>query len=255
MSKDMMQVKHTKRGMKKLMKNILLLQLNYVSVGIHNNDNRETSGSIQRRNSLKAMRSLKKLEKKKSYWKDEEPELKIKFDQTEKRSSKERTGKQRCNLATLAYYLEQSVSWIQKKTIMIQGVAGMVTVWKGARIHRPARVFIRIFKLPEIWNKVQSFERTQVKNLFARAMTDGKKFWTALGAMVCSEQKNVIQTSHNAGNSDITMQIKGKNHPLFDTGKLLNSTSYKVRKNYSGKIKEAKLHFLANLDEYMKQLS
>lgn len=251
MPKDMVQVKHTKKGMKRLMKNIFLLQMNYVSVGIHNKDNKETSGSEQKKAYNAIQKALKRMENRD---KKAPTESRSGLDKTNKGSSTSQKRKKPFNLATLAYYLEQQVSWVQTNTVRIQGVNGLVTIWKGSRIHRPARVFIRIFKLPEIWNKVKNFIRMQVQNLLLRTGKNGKQFWKAIGAMACSEQKGVIQTSHNAGNSDITMQIKGKNHPLFDTGRLLNSSTYKIEKNYSGKVSEGKLQFLANLDEMMKQL-
>lgn len=250
MPKDAVQIKHTKRGMKKLIKNILLMQANYVSIGIHSSDNKESSGSERRRMHKKVQTALRKASKN-----NKDTEFGFGTDKTQGKSERS-TGKtkQRINLATLAYYLEQPISWVQNKTISVQGVDGIVNIYKGARIHRPARIFIRIFKLPEVWNRVRSFIRMQVQNLLLRAGTQGKQFWVAIGTMTCNEQKGVIRTGHNAGNSDITTKIKGKNHPLFDTGRLLNSSTYKVRKNYSGKLSEAKVHFLAHLDEMMKQL-
>ena len=43
------QIKHTKKGMKKLLRNLYLLQMNYVSVGIHKSDNKTTSGEKQKK--------------------------------------------------------------------------------------------------------------------------------------------------------------------------------------------------------------
>lgn len=252
MPKNMMQIKHTKKGMKKLIKNIALLQMNYVSVGIHKTDNKPTSGVEQKKAYNAIQKALKRAEKG-SGKSSQKPESGL--DKTSNRSGNSKSGKKGFNLATLAYYLEQPVSWVQGKTVRIQGVDGIVTIWEGARIHRPARVFIRIFKLSEIWNKVKNFIRMQVRNFYLKSGTNRTQFWNTLGTMVSSEQKGVIQTSHNAGNSDVTIKIKGKNHPLFDTGKLLNSSSYKVEKNYNqGEAKITRLKYLADIDRVMKQL-
>ena len=55
------QIKHTKKGMKKLLKNLYLLQMNYVSVGIHKADNKTTSGEKQKKEFNKLQKHLKNL--------------------------------------------------------------------------------------------------------------------------------------------------------------------------------------------------
>ena len=43
------QIKHTKKGMKKLLRNLYLLLMKYVSVGIHKADNKTTSEAKQKK--------------------------------------------------------------------------------------------------------------------------------------------------------------------------------------------------------------
>lgn len=209
MAKKAMVVKHTKKGMNKLAKNLFLLQQDCVSVGIHKSDNAPTSDG--------------------------------------------RDGS--FNLASLAYYLEQTVSWIQNKTVVVPADDGSnVVIYKGSRMVRPARIFITIFKLDNVWNKIRSFIQEQVKALYLSAGSSKKSFWKNIGNMAKNEQKAVIQTSSSATNSDLTTKIKGFNHPLFHTGGLLNAINYQVRKNPSANNKIDKNNFLMHLDVEMGKL-
>lgn len=254
MSNDAMQIRHTKKGMKKLIKNLYLLQMNYVSVGIHRKDNKITSGAKQSKDWKKLQNHLKKMGQEDG-GSNSSPNSGSGLDKDNSNEIHTRNRNRSYNLASLAYYLEQSVSWIQGKTVRLLAKDGsQVTINKGARITRPARVFIRLFKLPTIWNKIRLFIQRQVRNLYVSAGTNKKQFWTAVGMMTKLEQKGVIQTSNSAANSDITTKLKGQNHPLFDTGGLLNAIDYKVEKNYNGGTKIAKNKFLMQLDEEMGKL-
>lgn len=177
------------------------------------------------------------------------------LDGGEKKSSPKSARQKTFNLATLAYYLEQPISWIQRKSVNLLAKDGdIVTIHAGARISRPARIFIRIFKLTNIWNKVRAFIQRQVRNLYVQAGTNRRAFWQAIGMMAYQEQKNIIRTSASAANSDITVKLKGQNHPLFDTGGLENSINYKINKNYNNNAsKIARNKFLMDFDKQWEQ--
>lgn len=251
---DMVQIKHTKKGMKKLLRNLYLLQMNYVSVGIHRADNKTTSGERQKKDFKKLQRHLKQMNEE-TNGSNSSPNSGSGLDASEKKTSAKSSRKRNFNLATLAYYLEQPVSWIQQKSVSLLAKDGdIVTIHAGARITRPARIFIRIFKLTHIWNKVRAFIQRQVKNLYVQAGTNRRAFWQAIGMMAYQEQRNIIRTSASAANSDITVKLKGQNHPLFDTGGLENSIKYKVEKNYNNNAsKIARNKFLMDFDKQWEQ--
>ena len=248
------QIKHTKKGMKKLLKNLYLLQMNYVSVGIHKSDNKTTSGEKQKKEFNKLQKHLKNMGQE-SNGSNSSPNSGSGLDGGEKKSSPKSARQRTFNLATLAYYLEQPISWIQRKSVNLLAKDGdIVTIHAGARISRPARIFIRIFKLTNIWNKVRAFIQRQVRNLYVQAGTNRRVFWQAIGTMAHQEQKNIIRTSASAANSDITVKLKGQNHPLFDTGGLENSINYKINKNYNNNAsKIARNKFLMDFDKQWEQ--
>lgn len=246
-----MQVKHTKKGIQKLTKSLFLLQQNCVSVGIHKSDNRITSGERQSKEYRKLKAHLRKMEQ--GSGSNSSPASGSGLDKSET-NNKPSTRKRSFNLATLAFYLEQPVSWIQSKTVRLFGHSEPVTIHAGARMSRPARTFIRIFKLPDVWDKIRRFVQEQIKILYTTTKLSRRSFWKDLGTMTKAEQQNIIQSSKTAMNSDLTTKIKGKNHPLFDTGGLLESIGYRVRKNPNAVSGISKNSFLMNLNEEMRKL-
>ena len=244
MPKEAMSVKHTKRGMNKLIKNIYLLQMNYVSVGIHSSDNKITSSTQSNKEWKTLQRHSKKMENGGGG-----SQSKGESGKNKKKSSGS-SRKRNFNLATLAHYLEQPASWIQNQTVNINGVF----IYAGARLTRPARIFISIFKIPNIWNSVRVFIENKVKYFYVKQGFNSKKFWGDIGQKVQNEQQNIIRTSSSKMNSELTTMIKGFNHPLFHTGRLLNAIKFKVERNYSGNMKLARLNFLKQMDEEMKKL-
>lgn len=245
MSDKVFEVKHKKRGLNNLLRHLRSFQTYYVSVGIHKRGNIITSGEKQKKDYKKIMAYLRKKEK------DDAGIVE------RKRSGKSGKKISRFNLASLAYYLEQPVSWVQEETVRVQGVNNIFTIFAGARLKRPARIFISIFKLPNVWSGIKSFINTKVKYFAGSTNMSSRDFWNALGRKVQEEQQRIITSSSSAANTDLTTLIKGKNHPLFDTGRLLNGITFHMvrNQNSTGAKKIDKAKFLMNLDQEMEKLN
>lgn len=212
-----LQIIHKRKGMKNLLKTIVALQMYYVTCGIHRNEGR-------------------------------------------RRVKSSSSNKSSVNRATLASLLEKTVSWIQPKTVTIPTHDGEeVTIWAGARLRRPARIFIHLNLLPNIWNGLRSFIRTRVLLLLKKqrvGATGAKKFLKALGVKALEEQQARINRKDTASNSEITEKIKGFNHPLFDTGALLESLKYKINPNFNkGGKRLLRLKYLTQIDSWIRELN
>lgn len=158
------------------------------------------------------------------------------------------SGRGPINMATLAQLQETALSWIQKSTAVIPCADGdTVIIPKGARLKKPARIFIDLRKIANVYASIQMFISTRFKllNLTGIKTSSANKFWESVGSKILEEQQNRIKRQDTHSNSDITKKIKGFDHPLFDTGSLLNALSFK---RITGKKKSALDNIKINLD-------
>lgn len=171
-------------------------------------------------------------------------------------------GKGKIKLAKLAQVLETFATWIQPKTVVITGFDGEeITIPKGARLQRPARPFIMLYKVPEVWEKLRAFYKKLVLEHFRkldRSYKQGaKKIIDEVGLECQKLQKDRILSLSTKGNSEITKKVKGFDFPLMDSGKMESSIRSKTISTASGKAQrdEAKLKYLTQIDELIKQLN
>lgn len=212
------QIKHTKKGMKTLIRKIIWMQAYYSAIGLHRQEGRLWIPSGN--------------------------------------------GKKRIKLATLAYVLEQGASWIQGKTVILTNYKGERTAIKaGSRIKIPSRTFIRINKIPDLWDKLRAYYRELIfKHLNAKDRNykqGAKKIFDEIGSFVKILQKNIISQGNTAENRLITEWYKGFNHPLKNTGKLGESIRNKTLSSAKGKAQrdEQRLRYLTDIDNMIKQLN
>lgn len=140
------------------------------------------------------------------------------------------SGRGPINMATLAKLQETAMSWIQKNTVVIPCADGDdIIIPKGARLNKPARIFVNLQKVPDVYGAIQNFISDKIRSLLSKSIKTSmiNSFWNTIGEKILLEQKNRIQLQRTDKNSEITQKIKGFNHPLFDTGALLNALSFK----------------------------
>ena len=197
--KNCVQVIHKKKGMKALMAKLEALQDYQVTIGIHKGKGR----------------------------------LKVKSG-----SGKIKRGKQ-INMATLAKTMETDHDIIPSKDLAIS-TAGGETIFLLAEYsyHQPARYFIKLQNVPESWTKIKNFVRNQFLEFIGtkgRGKREGTYAFRRIGEFVEVLQRSRIIDAKTAPNTAATSMIKGKNHPLLDSGNLLHSIDSQVKKCSTGK--------------------
>lgn len=171
------------------------------------------------------------------------------------------SGSKRIKLATLAHVLEQFKTWIQPKKAVIPTHDGdVVVIEEGARMKRPARPFIMLYKIPNLWSQLREYFRNLVRQHFARKSQNyqhgAKQIMEELGKECQRLQKDRINSIATEGNSEITQKVKGFDWPLMDSGRMEQSIRYKIKTSYDKAHKsEAKLRYLTQIDKYIKQLN
>lgn len=144
------------------------------------------------------------------------------------------------NMASLAKWQERTIQWIQKKTKVIDLVEPYMTkdgkesynfvIPAGTLLKKPRRFFVDLRKVPESYMAIQEFISGKIRSLLSAdsiKLSDTNAFWEQVGARILQEQKARIQNKATDPNSELTQKAKGFNHPLFDTGALLNALSFK----------------------------
>ena len=110
-------------------------------------------------------------------------------------------------------------------------------IHRGDNLSIPARPFVRLYVHPK---SVLVIEREFAKNFdvmlrFHNRLTRPLKAATTtmdnIGRKAKEEMKNLIKNGNTyKKNSDFTVQIKGFDHPLYETGDLLNSIDSKLER-------------------------
>lgn len=167
-------------------------------------------------------------------------------------------SKKSIKLAELAKVMEEYVKWKQKNKVTIDCAdGGKVHIPADVWITKPARPFIMLWKIPEIWmdlrNRVRAFILTYLGNTKVRGgKTHSKHVVDSITEQVELLQKNQISQKKTDRNSVITAKIKGFDHPLLDTGRLFNSIRGRTKSTaIKGQAKEQKLKFLTQIDRIL----
>lgn len=181
-----------------------------------------------------------------------------KISEAKTRSSSKR--KSMLNLATLSSILEKHVTWTQTTNAIITGASGnTITIPAGAKMRRPARIFIHLEKVGNVWAEVkQGVQFETMRYLLAlqrsRGKIAGQNLFKEIAEKVAQRQRQRIINKETAGNSDLTMQIKGFNFPLFDKGTLLSSIKGRVVRNSTGR--KVRCAYIAdNIDEIIRKIN
>ena len=171
-------------------------------------------------------------------------------------------NKSRIKLAKLAEVLETFATWIQSSTAVIPTFDGeYITIKAGARLHRPARPFIMLWKIPSAWdeirNRVRAFILTYLNNTTIRGgKTNSKRIVDLIAQQMERTQKNRITELQTSSNSEITQKIKGFDFPLVNSWRLFDSIKGKTsRTAVSGEAKEQKLKYLTQIDRILNDFN
>lgn len=167
-------------------------------------------------------------------------------------------SKGRIKLAKLAQVLETFATWIQPKTAVIPTFDGdTITIPAGARLKRPARPFIMLWKVAEVWtdlrDRARAFIISYLNNRAIRGgKTHSKHVIDSITEQVTLLQKNRVTEMQTQENSQVTQKIKGFDFPLFDSGRLFNAIRGKTVANANrGYAQEQKLKFLTQIDRIL----
>ena len=106
----------------------------------------------------------------------------------------------------------------------------------GTVLHIPARPFVRLYlyadKRKKITNSFSEIVRQQTKKLAsAKGQALAKETYNDIGFVARAEMKDIIlSNSRLKPNSSATVEIKGFDYPLVNSGQLVQSIDYRVIK-------------------------
>ena len=106
----------------------------------------------------------------------------------------------------------------------------------GTVLHIPARPFVRLYlyadKKKKITNSFSEIIRQQTKKLAnAKGKALAKEAYNDIGFKARAEMKDIIlSNSRLKPNSPATVEIKGFDYPLVNSGQLVQSIDYRVKK-------------------------
>lgn len=166
-----------------------------------------------------------------------------------KRSSSSR--KSRLNLATLSSILEKHITWTQKNNAIIPTA--------DAKMRQPARIHIHLEKASNVWAEVQQgvqFEcmRYLLELQRSRGKRSAQNLFKELAEKVSERQRQRITNKETLTNAQLTIDIKGFNWPLFDSGLLLRSITGRVVRNSTGR-KVRCAYIATNMDEMIRKIN
>ena len=112
------------------------------------------------------------------------------------------------------------------------------TDYDGPNFHRPARYFIKLQNVPEVWNDIKEYLRSEFTSFLqfkGRGRREGTYVLKRIADFAVKKQKYQILDGRTAPNSDSVAKEKGFNHPLFFMGEMEESIKSKVIDNRTGK--------------------
>lgn len=239
-------IQKNKGAFKNFLKKIEQIQDFKATCGIHENDGRKR---VKHRN-IKKPKGTGKLKPKKN----------SDIDDAKKRTSSSR--KKQLNLATLSSILEQHITWKQSKTAIFQPASGEALTAIGAdetKIRRkPARIHIHLERSSSAWSDVQKIVQSEcmlylVKLQSSRGKMAGRNMFKEIADKVSERQRQRITNKETLTNAQLTVDIKGFNWPLFDSGMLLKSIKGRLIRNMGKKVKCS--YIATNVDEMIRKIN
>lgn len=195
--------------------------------------------------------------------------LKLKDSSKSVVEGKKRTSSSRksaMNLATLSSILEKRITWTQKnKAIFVPAGGGKENKAIGGssdpdkKYVKPARIHIHLEKTSNVWAQVQqSIQSECIKYMSELQRSRGKRsaqnLFKGLAEKVSERQRQRITNKETLTNAQLTIDIKGFNWPLFDSGLLLRSIQGRVVRNSTGK-KVRCAYIATNVDEMIRKIN
>lgn len=110
-----------------------------------------------------------------------------------------------------------------------------VTLKAGSKILTPARPFLRLTLKPSNMQLIQECYEHKINESIRgglhapKASASGVLKEVGEGGQV-AQWSNMEEWKERLPNAQLTIDIKGFDHPLFKTGKLFNAIKYKIRK-------------------------
>ena len=180
-----------------------------------------------------------------------------------KRSSSSR--KSALNLATLSDILERRISWTQKnKALFTPANDGDNKAIGGSsdpdkKYVKPARIFIHLEKVSNAWTDVQNIAQSECMMYLTKLETSrgkrvGQNLFKEIADKVSERQRQRITNKETLTNAQLTIDIKGFDWPLFDSGLLLRSIQGRVVRNSTGK-KVRCAYIATNMDEMIRKIN
>jgi len=114
---------------------------------------------------------------------------------------------------------------------------GVVAIWNEyGTSNAPPRPAFRM-GLEEAQRKNKPMIQAQLKNIAQRVLSGRKSdldksltvLLTQIGRSAKAETRRIIREGETVGNAPATIARKGFDHPLFETGLLLDNVEYEVR--------------------------
>ena len=149
------------------------------------------------------------------------------------------------NLATLSSILEKHITF---------------TAPGGEfKVRRPKRIHIHLEEESSVWAQVKDgiqFEtmRYMLELQRSRGKRSGQNLFKEIAEKVSDRQRQRISNKETAGNAQMTIDIKGFDWPLFDSGLLLRSIEGRVVRNSTGK-KVRCAYIATNMDEMIRKIN
>ena len=149
------------------------------------------------------------------------------------------------NLATLSSILEKHITF---------------TAPGGEfKVRRPKRIHIHLEEESSVWAQVKDgiqFEtmRYMLELQRSRGKRAGQNLFKEIAEKVSERQRQRITNKETAGNAQMTIDIKGFDWPLFDSGLLLRSIQGRVVRNSTGK-KVRCAYIATNMDEMIRKIN
>lgn len=227
MAKPSFQIKHTKKGMKNLIRKMVWMQAYLSTSGIQKGDGRRNVKSGSGNKKIKLATLAHQLEQ---YVNWTQPKTAV---------------------------IPLANPYWNPKTKRYED---NVVIPAGTKLSRQPRIFISLDQIPEIWQELKTFYFNLIRRHFAnndRKYKQGaKKIADSLSKEVEAKQKDRINTLATESNRPKTQIIKSFDFPLFQTGRLLDSIKGKTKSSADKAIREEKKYeYLYQIDDIIKKIN
>lgn len=135
-----------------------------------------------------------------------------------------------------AFWNEFGTTQVLTKDLRKRKADGTYAIIKaGTRIVTPARPFVRLYLYPEKMNKIFKTYNAEITNAFHEGLNNprrsGEQVLKSVAFVGEAEMRKTIMTNDVLEpNAPLTIEIKGFDYPLFNTGRMMNAIKGKVSK-------------------------